>query len=722
MAAVAQGLAHPAAPALGSLQPSQAVDLLDQWILKLLVALALLIVVARIIALVGRLAPGRQRVGAWVGPKFVKATPWSQAERDPATTHLLVVAHAFASSPGRMQGVVDVALETLAAQGLRADVLWLQAPAIGLGSLICNACPHDAASQSAAIVAKCTARGYERLILIGHSAGAVLLKKAWLFNHPRFGLDRPQSSVDANQSRRTIDGAEFPWWARVERFVFLAGLGGGWDDQDRTLVHLLVGLARLFGSCRWVLALRRGEPFIENMRVEWLAAFRQGVKTPAEAVSRSDAAAMRLKSRGSDETADDDPDAVRRPLIVQLVGTRDTWIDAGSDLDIAAAPERFVFLRVEETDHPNIIDVQVRAGSPPDQAVQFRRTAVVTALTLTDEEARARERSLRTEAEDPEMDRRARVKHVVVVLHGIRDEGSWAGQFRDIITGSGQGRLGLSHVHVSSERFPWIPMLSFMLNIGGAREKNVRWLADKYVRLTAQYPRLERISFIGHSYGTYVFANCLQRYATIRFQNVFLAGSVLPRNFSWTALRDEGRFVRLCNAVASADDVVAIFPGFFEWLRRWFGGLNRSQFFGLGDAGFAGFEQQAANSEELTYLRGGHDAFLKAPSAPQFAATYVVQDELHAPESAVQAARSTLIADGGLVSTRDKTIVNANHLVVLIWALALFGLLAIIWLASAGIHCLANWGDDRSLLDVWRPSPLAALLLLGGLFIFLNSL
>jgi pimeloyl-ACP methyl ester carboxylesterase len=337
-------------------------------------------------------------------------------------------------------------------------------------------------------------------------------------------------------------------------------------------------------------------------------------------------------------------------------------------------------------------------------------------MTLTDSEARARESSLAAEAADTEQSRRARVKHVVVVLHGIRDEGAWAGRFRDIIN----GQMELADVHVSSERFPWIPMISFFFDIGGARERNVRWLADKYVRLTAQYPRLEKISFIGHSYGTYVFANCLQRYATIRFHNVFLAGCVLPRNFSWTELKDQGRFSRLCNAVASADTVVAVFPGFFEWLRRWFGGLNQSQFFSLGDAGFAGFEQQAANSEELTYLKGGHGAFLEAPKAPEYAATFVVQDDL-ADAAALSRARTALDRAGGRVSARDPQVVRLNHFAVLVFLLALILLAAIVVLASAALHGLALWGEGGVISEIWRPSLLAGLLVAAVLFVILNS-
>jgi alpha-beta hydrolase superfamily lysophospholipase len=50
-----------------------------------------------------------------------------------------------------------------------------------------------------------------------------------------------------------------------------------------------------------------------------------------------------------------------------------------------------------------------------------------------------------------------------------------------------------------------------------------------------------KISFVGHSNGSYILASAMQRYRSMEINNVVFAGSVVPRDYPWSRLKDTGR-------------------------------------------------------------------------------------------------------------------------------------------------------------------------------------
>jgi hypothetical protein len=193
------------------------------------------------------------------------------------------------------------------------------------------------------------------------------------------------------------------------------------------------------------------------------------------------------------------------------------------------------------------------------------------------------------------------VKTVVFILHGIRDMGEWTSYF--------EAPLQEAYVekHTSGEKlcvhrasYGYFAMGPFLL--WADRQKNVRWFMDQVTELNARFKNLREIHFIGHSNGTYILASALEKYVTLKVEHVVLAGSVVRRDFPWSAFM--GRVKQVRNYVGSSDWVVGWFPRLFEISGFRF--LNRD----IGSAGFNGFQDGFVQPMETRFVRGGHGAAL----------------------------------------------------------------------------------------------------------------
>jgi len=87
----------------------------------------------------------------------------------------------------------------------------------------------------------------------------------------------------------------------------------------------------------------------------------------------------------------------------------------------------------------------------------------------------------------------------------------------------------------------------------------------------------------------------------------------------------------MMNACASNDWIVALFPAFYDWTRRNIGVLAGWRRLHIGDAGFSGFDRR--NRYEITFLKGGHGAFVDLPPAISAAVDFVLMEDV-APEDA----------------------------------------------------------------------------------------
>jgi len=203
---------------------------------------------------------------------------------------------------------------------------------------------------------------------------------------------------------------------------------------------------------------------------------------------------------------------------------------------------------------------------------------------------------------------RPEVRDVVIVLHGIRDNGFWAkrianrikSQARTVNKESKQGHQAqTSTVKVVSLSYGYFSLWDFLRP--GGRRQAVEWFQDVYGDICALYPKAQ-VSFIGHSNGTYLGCHALAC-QNLTYRTMILAGSVVRQDF-WSrtavAYNCRSRIGRLMNFQAIGDYIVALLPGGLEWfpvLGPW---MN------VGGSGAYGFN--GLDCDEQRQILGGHGA------------------------------------------------------------------------------------------------------------------
>jgi len=416
-----------------------------------------------------------------------------------------------------------------------------------------------------------SAGAYDDVILIGHSAGAMLMRAAWL--HGR-GCCR-NGVIDAALMR--------PWAGKVSRMVLLAAVNRGWSNTSPSLpgrLGLWLGsiyemllhtpLEAIWKTSGFAFENRRGAAYITTVRLQWL------------------------------RVSETDPDGV--PLVVQVLGTVDEIVAPSDNVDLVTGA-RFFYLEAPRTGHSSI----VRLSDPKDGADRAR----VVRLALVGDETQLAAGGLTHEQvqdayseglDDFDMDlpqealkKGQEVRQAIFILHGIRDYGYWTKKLAGRIKTAARS-LGDTRTVTSS--YGYFPMGPFIMR--SARRKRVEWFMDQYVRARAYYPNAT-FSFFGHSNGTYLLAGALEDCPAIRFERVGLAGSVVRRDYKWADRLATGQVRQVVNIVATGDWVVAIFPRF---LQLWRG-------FGLGSAGHDGFRRPLPTGlTEIHFVSGDHGAAL----------------------------------------------------------------------------------------------------------------
>lgn len=118
----------------------------------------------------------------------------------------------------------------------------------------------------------------------------------------------------------------------------------------------------------------------------------------------------------------------------------------------------------------------------------------------------------------------------VLVLHGIRDFGSWQTSVKRVIEDE-----TIKVFTVKYGRFGLLRFISPRIPIDFTR-KPIRRLQEEYANALSQYPGA-RISVIAHSFGTYVLAEFLKNNPHVRIYRVVLCGSVISQEFPWSRVQ-----------------------------------------------------------------------------------------------------------------------------------------------------------------------------------------
>jgi predicted esterase len=415
--------------------------------------------------------------------------------------------------------------------------------------------------------------GYDKIVLFGYSLGALILRKTlvWAYGHE---ADR----TGAKGKRR--------WVGKVDRFVSLAGMSRGWSIDPipskmpwyRYILYLageLVG--RFTGTGQLILGMQRGAPFVADLRIQWL-----------------------------DLAKDSSPRKVALPKVIHLLGDRDDIVSIEDSRDIAASPG-VQFVTLADTDHANIRDALDKAVPATEISPQAtRRRTIERALAGETDKLPSDRVPKPSECPRDSASRDAPefAKRVVYVMHGIRDYAEWADRIRqEVEKRPARERAGIV---VVPAKYGWFPMAPFLAYYD--RQKHVRWFMDTYTENRALMPCLKQFDYLGHSNGTYILASALQHYKTLKVDNVYFAGSVVPKHYPWSPLIPE-RVKSVTNVVATADWVVAFFPRLFEQVAEWIGSKPVTGLLDIGSAGFHGFEAAADPRDKIrniTYAQGGH--------------------------------------------------------------------------------------------------------------------
>jgi pimeloyl-ACP methyl ester carboxylesterase len=404
-------------------------------------------------------------------------------------------------------------------------------------------------------------QGYRRVVMVGFSFGSVLLRQLFC-------------RAAGAQENGTIDPrAAHPWAERVERLVLLAGLNRGWTvDSPVTRLESLANnigtaIGHLLPIKPTLFAIRRGAPFLTRTRLQWLTLKR----------------------------------SLRAPLTIQLLGTRDDIVSPADNIDLATGAD-FVYLEVPQSGHFDVIEMARDNPLGLERLKRFQLALTGSRTDLSKEAITGADlQQLLPIATDgtSELEIRARAglapDDVVFVVHGIRDKGYWTRKIARVVVATGQ-RLGREVVAVAPS-YGYFAMLPFLLP--WTRRAKVEWLLDMYVTVRCWHPDA-KVSFIGHSNGTYILAGAIESCPAVHFKNIVFAGSVVRSDFEWSPYLDRNQIGRVLNYVATADWVVAIFPRLLQMLRIQ----------DVGGAGHDGFLNDPARVMDVEYVSGRHSAAL----------------------------------------------------------------------------------------------------------------
>jgi hypothetical protein len=137
----------------------------------------------------------------------------------------------------------------------------------------------------------------------------------------------------------------------------------------------------------------------------------------------------------------------------------------------------------------------------------------------------------------------AKVDHVVILVHGIRTEAAWQITLRSELEKCG--------VKVELTNYGYFDAVRFLLPVRWVRERAIKrvWTLIRDVR--KMYPGAQ-ISFLAHSFGTFIVSQILIREFDFKAHRIVFCGSIVRYDFPFHEVSE--RFTSpLVNDVGSAD-------------------------------------------------------------------------------------------------------------------------------------------------------------------------
>lgn len=390
---------------------------------------------------------------------------------------------------------------------------------------------------------------YEEVILIGHSIGGLLVRQAYLIAAGVY----PQINENVSE-----------WTANVKRFVLLASINNGFEP-DNFFLSKLVNLSNATGLVSSLRDTLKGSAFITNLRISWIRYF-------------------------SDENVDD-------PIMIQVLGTEDDIVKRKDSIDLLAFPNGKQF-DVSGARHN---DFYYPKGSDPKATAEWNLNYQLLKWVIFQYDPQT-SNSIPSELQEKvkdEFEKDAPKNTTIFIVHGIRDNNSsWASQLEERINARTNKEVEVvrstyGYFSAFSFFFPWL------------RRKNIRWFQDQYSYHFALNPKT-KFHFIGHSNGTYILGKSLEKVPAMKFERVYLAGSVLPCEYNWKDRFDSDQVQKLRNDRSCWDWPVGILCS----------GLRGIGMTDIGKGGFKGFNFDDSRTEEFFYYNGGHGKPLAKENQP----------------------------------------------------------------------------------------------------------
>jgi len=564
---------------------------------------------------------------------------------------LIVLLHAYMSSPQKLRSLQQVVEQEFPDADLYIPTLPASGSSIARPTDIINRLLDDIDNIVNNRQQASQPMAYEKILLIGHSLGALLARKLYICACGETPTAPIEEEISAHTPRL--------WAEQVERIILLAGMNRGWRISHHLSVinAILWTIGTLWGNILWlfcgrpplIFTIRKGAAFITQLRIHWIH-MRNSAKE---------------RNRGS-------------ALTIQLLGSIDDMVSPQDNIDLVSGHD-FVYLDVPYSGHANVINMDDPSALPSIDAemskgvktVGAARAEVFKNALLKSKDLLIQESIIPSDL--PPEKQRHNVTDVAFVIHGIRDKGYWTHKIarRILLLARKQKIEGVVYATETSS-YGYFPMLPFLLPT--KRREKVEWMMDQYAEALALYPNAQ-FSFVGHSNGTYLLTRALRDYPVCRFKNVVLAGSVVRTRYDWKSVIAKGQVKNVLNYVATADWVVAFFPRAIQMLRIQ----------DLGSAGHDGFQANALTPQvgQVKYVKGGHGAALNEANWDAIAHFVLTGNPQHPPPSIQSTRQSWLIKLPGFVAP-------------LIWLV----ILALIVLACRSIWCLQILEWQKTLLLV----------------------
>jgi pimeloyl-ACP methyl ester carboxylesterase len=133
-------------------------------------------------------------------------------------------------------------------------------------------------------------------------------------------------------------------------------------------------------------------------------------------------------------------------------------------------------------------------------------------------------------------------KKAVITLHGIRTYAKWQ---KDL-----DPQLAKNDIVPYPLDYGYFDTFSFLNP--RKHEEQVTWLRREYERVVAE-SGVKRPSIIAHSFGTYLTAEMLSRYAEVKLDKIIFTGSIVPRDYDWIARLEADQVLGVHNDYATED-------------------------------------------------------------------------------------------------------------------------------------------------------------------------